>query len=102
MAFLRTLPFRKVPPKKKDETINGVRTVVYEYNGKTYTLTYTTPDVDQLAKIKADLEKKLRDEGKTSDEISAIISNEQFQWVSWTVTHTESESKTETDTTELE
>lgn len=61
--------------QKKDETINGVRTVVYEYNGKTYTLTYTTPDVDQLAKIKADLEKKLRDEGKTSDEISAIISN---------------------------
>lgn len=88
--------------QKKDETINGVRTVVYEYNGKTYTLTYTTPDVDQLAKIKADLEKKLRDEGKTSDEISAIISNEQFQWVSWTVTHTESESKTETDTTEVD
>lgn len=29
--------------QKKDETINGVRTVVYEYNGKTYTLTYTTP-----------------------------------------------------------
>lgn len=88
--------------QKKDETINGVRTVVYEYNGKTYTLTYTTPDVDQLAKIKADLEKKLRDEGKTSDEISAIISNEQFQWVSWTVTHTESEFKTETDTTEVD
>lgn len=88
--------------QKKDETINGVRTVVYEYNGKTYTLTYTTPDVDQLAKIKADLEKKLRDEGKTSDEISAIISNEQFQWVSWTVTHTETESKTETDTTEVD
>lgn len=88
--------------QKKDETINGVRTVVYEYNGKTYTLTYTTPDVDQLAKIKADLEKKLRDEGKTSDEISAIISNEQFQWVSWTVTHTESKSKTETDTTEVD
>ena len=71
---------------KKEETINGIRTVVYEYNGKTYTLTYTTPDENQMARIKADLEKKLRDEGKTSDEISAILSNEQFQWVSWTVT----------------
>lgn len=86
----------------KEEIVNGVRTVVYEYNGKTYTLTYTTPDENQMAKIKADLEKKLRDEGKTSDEISAILSNEQFQWVSWTVTHTGTESKTETDTTEVD
>ena len=86
----------------KEETLNGVRTVVYEYNGKTYTLTYTTPDENQLARIKADLEKKLRDDGKTSDEISAILSNEQFQWVSWTVTHTEIESKTETDTKEVD
>lgn len=86
----------------KEETVNGVRTVVYEYNGKTYTLTYTTPDENQMAKIRADLEKKLRDEDKTSDEISAILSNEQFQWVSWTVTHTETESKTETDTTEVD
>lgn len=59
--------------QKKDETINGVRTVVYEYNGKTYTLTYTTPDVDQLAKIKADLEKKLRTKARPATR-SALLS----------------------------
>ena len=78
---------------------DGIKTVTYTIGDKSYTLTYTTPNAEQLAKIRSDLEAKLRAEGLTDAEIHATISNENFQWVSWTVTHTKTESKTETDTT---
>lgn len=70
-------------PKDVTPVIRDGKTIyTYQKDGKTYELTYSTPDEAQLKLI----EQKLREKGLSDDDIKATLSKENFQWVSWKVT----------------
>lgn len=82
-------------PKDATSVVRDGKTIyTYEKDGKTYELTYSTPDEAQLKLI----EQKLRKKGLSDDDIKTTLSNENFQWVSWKVT--DIVTKDDTDTIE--
>ena len=82
-------------PKDATSVVRDGKTIyTYKKDGKTYELTYSTPDEAQLKLI----EQKLREKGLSDDDIKATLSNENFQWVTWKVT--DIVTKDDTDTIE--